>query len=438
MNLREVKRVTYGKIISGDKTNREVGKICFDSRIIDDGDIFVALKGERTDGNKYIESVIDKASLIVTDKYIKSKSNTPILKVLSTRRAITNIGKYNRKKYINIPLIGITCSIGKTSIKDLIAHIFETKYNVLKTVGSQNNELGVPLTLSKINDKHEIIIMEMGMDHLKELETYSKLTRPNTAIITNIGTSHIGKLKSQDNIFKAKMEIVKYLKNGYLIVNGNDPYLSKVKNDKNYKVIKTNNKKVSNIKVDDKLNFDVLINNKKYKIKFIIPSEPFINSILIAIEVGLLYKIEPSIIVKAINSFTGSTGRVEKKELSNNITIISDCYNASIESIKSSLSLLENTNKKKMAIIGDVLELGKYKNKIHKEIGEALEKIKDLDVITIGEATKIINIGKHFNNNEEAKKYLNKIKLNDTKILIKGSHGMHLEEIEKYIIDKYK
>ena len=438
MNLREVKRVTYGKIISGDKTNREVGKICFDSRKIEDGDIFVALKGERTDGNKYIESVIDKASLIVTDKYVKSTSNTPILKVLSARKAIINIGQYNRKKYLNIPLVGITGSIGKTTIKDLIANIFKMKYNVLKTEGSQNNELGLPLTLSKINDKHEIVVLEMGMDHLKEIEGYAKISRPNTAIITNIGTSHIGKLKSQDNIFKAKMEITKYLKNGYLIVNGNDSYLSKVNDKKNYKVIKTNRKKVSNIKVEDKLYFDINIKNKKYKIKFIIPSESFIDSILIAIEVSLLYKIEPSLIVKAINSFTGSSGRVEIKELSNNITIISDCYNASVESIKNSLSVLNKTNKKKMAIIGDVLELGKFKNKIHKEIGELLEDIKDLNVITIGEATKIIKVGKHFDNNDEVKKYLNKIKLNDTEILIKASHGMHLEEIEKYLIEKYK
>ena len=130
MNLREIIKVTHGIILSGERKNKEVGKICIDSRKVEKGDIFVAMRGKNTNGNKYIEEVIDKASLVITDKFIISKSKTPILKVFNVKKAITSIGKYNRKKYIDKPLIAITGSVGKTTTKELIAQIFETKYNI--------------------------------------------------------------------------------------------------------------------------------------------------------------------------------------------------------------------------------------------------------------------------------------------------------------------
>jgi UDP-N-acetylmuramoyl-tripeptide--D-alanyl-D-alanine ligase len=438
MNLREILKATHGMIISGERQNKEVGKLCIDSRILEKGDIFVAIRGEKTNGNKYIDDVIDKASAIITDRFIISNSKTPIIKVFNVKKAITNIGKYNRKKYIDKPLIAITGSVGKTTTKELTAEIFETKYNILKTEGNQNNELGVPLTLSKINDKHDIIILELGMDHLKEIEKLSRICKPSTAIITNIGTSHIGNLKTQENILKAKMEITKYLKKGDLIVNGSDFYLSKLKQTNKYGIIKTNNEIVENIKIDDKLHFDINIEEKEYNVEFNIPNKYLIENILLAIEAAKIYQIPPHNIIKAINNFEGAKGRLENIELNNNITLISDCYNASPESIKSSLSVLDTTKKKKMAIIGDVLELGTHSEELHKKIGESLEEIKDLRVLTVGEATKIINIGKHFNNNEELKDYLKRAKIDDTTILIKGSHGMNLEEIKDYLIEKYK
>ena len=438
MNLREVIKVTHGLIISGERKNKEVGKICIDSRNFEKGDIFVAIRGNNTSGHKYIKDVIDEASLVITDRFIISKSKTPIIRVFNAKKAIINIGKYNRKKYIDKPLIAITGSVGKTTTKDLIAHIFETKYNIIKTEKNQNNELGVALALSKITDKNDIIILEMGMNHEKEIEKLSRMSKPGTAVITNIGTSHIGNLRSEENILKAKLEITKYLKKGDLVVNGNDNYLKELKENINYGIIKTDSSIVSNIKIKNKLYFDITIDEKLYNIEFNIPNKYLIENILLAIEVAKIYQIPASSIVKAINSFEGTENRLEEIKLNNNITIINDCYNACLESIRSSLSMLNNTKKKKMAIIGDVLELGNHSEEIHKKIEEELLKIEDLRVITVGEATNIINTGIHFNNNEELKKYLNRAKLDDTTILIKGSHGMHLEEIKDYIIEKYK
>ena len=438
MNLREVIKATHGMIVSGERTNKEVGKICTDSRLIEKGDIFVAIRGERTNGNKYIEDVIETASLIITDRFTISKSRTPILKVFNVRKAITAIGKYNRKKYGEQPLIAITGSVGKTTTKELIAHILETKYNILKTEGNQNNEIGVPVTLSKITDKHDIIVAEIGMDHLKEIEKLSRICRPSTAVITNIGTSHIGALKTQENILKAKMEITKYLKKGDLVINGNDSFLNTIKENKNYGIIRTSEDIIENLRVEDKMYFDIKLSDKTYNIEFSIPNKYLLANILLAVKVAEIYQIQPSAIARALNTFEGAKGRLENIELSNNITLINDCYNASPESIKSSLSVLNNTKKKKMAIIGDVLELGEHSQALHKKIEKSLEEIEDLRVVTVGEATKIINLGRHFNNNEELKEHLNRAKLDDTTILIKGSHGMHLEEITDFLIEKYK
>ena len=438
MDLREILKATHGIILSGERKNKETGKICVDSRKMEKGDIFVAIRGEKTNGNKYIKDIIDKASVVITDKFVTSKSETPIIKVFNVKRAITAIGKANRKKYIDKPLIAITGSVGKTTTKELIAHIFETKYNIVKTEGNLNNDLGVPLTLSKINDKHDIIVLELGMNHLKEIEKLSRLCKPSTAIITNIGTSHIGILKTQENILKAKMEITKYLKKGDLVISGNDPFLNTVKENKNYGIIRTDDTIIENLRIEDKMYFDIKLNDKLYNVEFNIPNKYLLTNILLAVKVAEIYQIQPSTIVKALNAFVGAKGRLETIELSNNISLISDCYNASPESIRSSLSVLDTTQKNKMAIIGDVLELGEHSQELHKRIEKYLKEIEDLRVITVGDATKIIDIGKHFNNNEELKEYLNRAKLDDTTILIKGSHGMHLDEIEQYLKEKYK
>lgn len=438
MTLKEILKITKGKIISGKKENIEVGKICIDSRVIEKNDIFITLQGKNTNGYKYIEEVIDKASLIITNKKIKLKNKTPIIRVRNTKKALIKIGKYNRKKYIDKPLIGVTGSVGKTTTKELIGNIFKTKYNILKTRKNYNNEIGVSLMLSEIKDKHDIIILELGMNHLGEIKKLSKLCKPTTGVITNIGTAHIGNLKTQENILKAKLEIIKGMKKGDLIINGSDFYLNRIKPKKNISIIKTNEKDVNNIFLNEKLNFDIKINNNTYNINFNIPNKYLIENILLAIKVGIIYQIPMNNIIKAINNFKSPDNRSEIINLKNNITLINDTYNASLESIKSGLSMLENIKKEKLAIIGDVLEVGDSYELIYKQIEKEILKIENINLITVGTYTKIINTGIHFNNNEEIIEYLNKKELNNTTILLKGSRNMHLEEIKEYLINKYK
>jgi len=437
MTLKEILKITKGKIISGNKKNKETGKICIDSRTIEKNDIFITLKGNKTNGYNYIKDVTEIASVIITNKKIKTKSKTPIIKVKNTKKALQKIGIYNRKKYIDKPVIAITGSVGKTTTKELISEIFKTKYNVLKTKGNYNNDIGVPIMLSQINEKHDIIILELGMNHLKEIEKLSKMCKPQTAIITNIGTSHIGNLKTQENIFKAKMEITKYLNYGNLIVNGKDFYLNKVKENKKYSIIKTDEDCINNIIKSEKLYFDLIYKNKTYKIEFSIPNKYLIENILLALNTALLYNIPINNIISSINNFKSPNKRANIIKLKNNITLIDDCYNASFESIKSSLSMLDQ-KKNNLAIIGDVLELGNHAEKIHKKIEQELLKIKNLNIITVGEYTKIIKSQHHFENNSKLIDYLKEIELKDITILLKASREMHLEKIKEYITSKYK
>ena len=437
MTLKEILKITKGKIISGKKENIEVGKICIDSRVIEKNDIFITLQGKNTNGYKYIEEVIDKASLIITNKKIKLKNKTPIIRVRNTKKALIKIGKYNRKKYIDKPLIGVTGSVGKTTTKELIGNIFKTKYNILKTRKNYNNEIGVSLMLSEIKDKHDIIILELGMNHLGEIKKLSKLCKPTTGVITNIGTAHIGNLKTQENILKAKLEIIKGMKKGDLIINGSDFYLNRIKPKKNISIIKTNEKDINNIFLNEKLNFDIKINNNTYNINFNIPNKYLIENILLAIKVGIIYQIPMNNIIKAINNFKSPDNRSEIINLKNNITLINDTYNASLESIKSGLSMLENIKKEKLAIIVDVLEVGDSYELIYKQIEKEILKIENINLITVGTYTKIINTGIHFNNNEEIIEYLNKKELKNTTILLKGSRNMHLEEIKEYLVKYY-
>lgn len=435
MNLNEIIKITKGKLISGEITNKTLGKLCVDSRKIEQNDIFVAIKGENVDGNNYIEDIIDISSLIITTKNIKYSSKTPIIKVKNSYKAITKIGKYNRTKHINKPLIAITGSVGKTTTKELISQILNTEYNVLKTEGNKNNELGVPLMLSQINDNHEIIVLELGMNHRNEIKRLTKICKPDIAIITNIGTAHIGNLKSQKNILKAKLEIITKMKNKTLIINGNDKFLKTIKKIKNLKIIKT--KKINDVIINNKLNFKVNINKKSFQISYPTPNKCLIDNINIAIETAKLYNIKPVNIINTINNFKQVKNRSNIINLNNNITLIDDTYNASLESIKGSLELLKNTKNKKLLILGDVLELGKKTKKIHKQIETEIDKVKNIKTITVGENTKIIKQGKHFNNNQEIINYLEQKELKNITILIKGSRRMHLEEIKDYLTNKY-
>lgn len=424
MTLFDVIKITDGVLINGELSFKRLGKLCIDSRLIEDGDIFVTLSGNNTDGSLFIDDVLDYVSLIITDRDVCVNSSVPIIRVSDTRLAIKLIGEFIRTKFIDKPLIAVTGSVGKTTTKELISHVLSKKYNVLKTRGNYNNDLGVPIMLSCISDEHDVIVLELGMNHMHEIEELSRLCRPNIAVITNIGTSHIGYLKSKKNIFKAKMEIVKYLNDGVLVVNGDDSFLNRIKSNK-YRVIKTHM---------NKDNLDFIING--HKVDFYVKNRGLMPNLLITYEVCKLFFMGDRAIVSSLNSFKPLDKRNNIIKLGSGITLIDDCYNASYESIICGVNYLNSFKGKKLLVLGDILELGKFSLKIHKKLYKFLKGFNDIFVVTVGSNVKVMDF-LNFSNNDDLISYFSKNDFSNISILIKGSRGMHLEEIKNYFTKRY-
>ena len=408
MNLDEIISVTKGKIVN-DYKKVVVNSFKTDTRCLTKDDAFIALKGNNYDGNSFINDNLD-CKLVITDENIKLK-NIPVIKVDNTYDTLYYLTKYKLNK-------------------ELIYSIFSTKYNVLKNDGNKNNIIGVFETINNLNSKHELVILELGMNHKKEIERLSNMIKPNIGIITNIGSSHIGNLGSRKNIFKAKMEITSGL-DGTLIVNGDNKYLKKTNGYKcgvNY----TNDLIAYNVNTYDKyLIFNISI-DKEYLVKFNNTALEYIPMLLESIKVGLMYNIDINDIIKCIEDYKPYSKRLNEIKL-DNYTVIDDSYNASYESMKCGLNVLSKYKGNKIIILGDMLELGKYSRKYHKKLNRVLNKIDDKIVLTVGSYTKYIK-GMHFNSNKEIINYLDNLDITNTTIFIKGSNSMKLSEIVDYLI----
>lgn len=428
MNLDELVNIIGGKII-GDYKKVKIKKFEIDSRKLQKGDCFIALKGKKYDGHEFINNNI-KASVVISEKNIVLK-NIPVIKVNSTYEVLELLIKYYRGKY-DIPLIAITGSNGKTTLKELISSILESKYKVLKNKGNNNNIIGVFKTVKELDNKYDVIVLEVGMNHEGEIKRISDLIKPNCAIITNIGSAHIGNLGSKKNIFKAKMEIISSLK-GLLIVNGDGKYLNKTKS---YKCgINYNNDLIAyNINIyKEYMMFNIFI-DKEYEVKFNNPVKEYIPMILESIKVGIDFNISMDKILDKIANYESYDKRLRiiKKD---NYTIIDDSYNASYESVRCGLVYLSRIESDKIIILGDMLELGAFSKMYHKKINSILKNISNSKILTVGNYTKYI-YSKHFKCNNDLINYLKEIDLRGNYIYVKGSNSMHLDEIVNYLKSK--
>ena len=387
--------------------------------------------------------ILEKES--VKDIDFKDYNGKTIILVDNSIKALQELAAYKRSLY-DIPVIAVTGSVGKTSTKEIISSVLSTKYNVLKTEGNYNNHIGLPLTILKLKD-HNAMVLEMGMNHLNEITLLSKIAKPTIAVITNIGTAHIGNLGSRENILKAKLEIIDGLKeNGTLIINNDNDMLHNNldKINVNIKTIGINNK--SNYMATDIVDE---IFSSKFKIKdtdFEVnaPGEAFIYNSLVAYAVGKELNISDENIKKGIETFKLPSNRLEKIINKTGTTIINDTYNCSYDSLINSIDMISKSNyKRKLLMIGDILELGDYSEDIHRKIGSYILN-KDIDgVILVGNEVKFIkaeliknNFNKDiniFNNESDSHEFLKNYLKKDDIILLKGSNGMKLFNTAEYL-----
>ena len=425
------------ELICGDET-AELVTFERDSRKVKNGDCYVAIVGDNFDGNNFILSAIENgAKSIICSRELNDiemhsaiKNEINVLKVENTIEAIQKIAKY-RRSLLNIPIVAITGSVGKTSTKDTIAGVLSSKYRVLKTEGNLNNEIGVPFTILRYRDEDVIRIL-------------TDIAKPTLVVVTNIGTAHIGILGSRENILKAKMEILEGLQGNTVIVNNDNDLLNKwaLLNLNNYNVVTYGIKEKSVYNAEnidsheDYSEFDV--NNYRFKIN--IPGEHFVLNALCAYSVGKFFNLTDDEIKDGLLSLKLTEKRMQKINASCGAIIINDAYNANYDSMKAALKYLRNVvERRRIAILGDMLELGVFSEKIHRDVGS---EVYDIDLlITVGKESK--NIAKNariseekifsFDNNDDAiEKIANIINGNDL-ILVKASNGMKFGNIVEKI-----
>ena len=455
VKVKDIINVCNATLLCGDE-NITVKTFSKDTRTITTNDFYVGIKGENFDGNKFFETALDKGAIgcmienDVTNDILKKYSDKVIIRVNNSIEAIQKLASFKRSLY-DIPVVAVTGSVGKTSTKDIISSVLGENYKVLKTEGNLNNHIGLPFTLLKLED-HTAAVIEMGMSNFGEISLLTRIAKPTIAVITNIGTSHIGILGSRENILKAKLEILEGLQpGGKLIINNDNDLLHEYsKNHDNQNIITYGIENSSEFMAsritlhENSSNFILSKSSSKFNISVPVGGKHFIYNALCAFSIGNTLKIDSSKIINGINNFELTKSRMDIQKSKNEVTIINDSYNASYDSMKASLEYLKNLSaKRKIAVLGDMLELGDYSKELHEKVGIEVHKNNINVLITVGNYSKYIfdmanSLGiensYHFINNSEAIIFLKQFLKPKDVVLLKASHSMKFNEILKEII----
>lgn len=448
MKVKEIVIATNGTLLSGNEDLELVG-YTQDSRKVKGGMMYIPLIGEHFDGHDFINNAFENgASAIICDREIK-RSDKVVIRVADTLTALQDMARYLRQQR-QVKVVAITGSVGKTSTRDMVYSVVKQKYKTLQTEGNYNNNIGLPLTILRLQDE-EVMILEMGMNHLKEIEELSLISKPDISAITNVGTAHIGELGSRENILKAKLEIIAGMSDGSTLVINNDNDLLSTVSLSNLKVVKVAIDNAGDFKAqkvilkDDCSNFELLYLNKVYKIFVPVPGAHFVVNALIAIAIGIELNISILKCIQGIKEFVLTKNRMDVIELKNNTTLIDGTYNASEDSMKSSIDVLATYTRRKIVVLADMLELGDFSEKLHRNVGKHVANKKIDILVAVGqEARFIVDSAKdagmsnifYCNDNQEVINYLeNNLQSGDV-ILLKGSNGMKLKDVASRIEEK--
>lgn len=466
LTLDEIVMAVEGQIITRGIKN-EFNKVTIDSRKIEQGEIFIAVKGEIYNANDFAKVACDKGAGVCILDEIKFDlcqfKNCSVIKVEDTNKALIDLAKYYRST-LEIKVIGITGSTGKTSTKDLIAAVLSTKYKVFKTCGNFNNEIGLPLMILSLDKTYDIAVLEMGMNHFGEIHKMAQAARPDIAVMTNIGITHIENLGSRNNILKAKLEITDFFEEkSILIVNGDNDLLDELHCSK-CKILKIGTDDrfdifASNIICsEDNVTFDVTRKNgEKYDgVILKLPGIHNVSNFLLALQCGFVYGMCFEDMVRGLDALEKTSMRLEITKASG-MTIINDCYNASPDSMKAAIDVLKSIKcTRRITVLGSMLELGDISYKEHKKIAN-YALLNEVDIlISIGEFSTAYEEGfieekqedndsvqkrSHvfckFESNEKAEEYLEEILRQGDAILIKASRGKHFETIVTSLKNRY-
>ena len=463
LTIKDIVTCIGGKLITG-KEDLVCKTFSKDTRTIKNGDIYIGIKGENFDGNVFWKKALDNGAMGVIvqniefdEQDIKTYQDKAIIEVEDTLQTLYKLASYKRDIY-DVPVIAITGSVGKTSTKDLVSNVVAQKYKICKTIGNNNNNIGMPFTILNAPNDIEAFVLEMGMNHFGEIHLLSKIAKPNICIITNIGTSHIGNLGSRENILKAKLEILDGAQNPYMVINNDNDLLHKWYEEnkdkikiKTYGINEKSDIQAKDIQLyEDGSEYTINLNNKNEKIKVPVGGEHFVLNSLCAIAVGELLDIQNDDIKRGIETFSLTKNRMEIIELKNGIKLINDAYNSSVESVKASLAYMNHMKaNRRIAVLGDILETGEFALALHKEIGKIVcENQVDMLICSGENAKYIVESAKengfdekniyYFEDKGEIVELLKQMIQAEDVILFKASNGMRFFDIAEKIKIEYK
>ena len=452
LTLGEIAAATGGVLTGGEK-DTPITDINTDSRVISDGMLFVALSGANFNGNDFAKSAIERGGV---GAVVSEDLDLPGAKILvpDTLKALGDIAAYYRNKF-DIPFVGITGSVGKTTTKDMIACVLKQKYNVLKTKGNFNNQIGLPLTLLRLQKENEIGVTEMGMSAFGEIDALSSMVKPKIGVFTNIGMSHIEKLGSRENICKAKLEMLKHIqKGGSVVFCGDDDMLWASREE--FSAFNALSYGVSNpdctvtakdiVYGADGTDFTVCHGADTFRVHIPVFGEHNVKNALAAYLVGLQCGVSREEYIKALSVFEPGKMRQNILEVGG-ITVINDCYNASPSSVQAGLKILNqiDKNRRKIAVLGDMLEMGDWAKEAHELVGNYVVENHVNVLITVGRDSLNIAEGAvcagmdkaavhSFETTAEAIAFLDMLVQKGDIVLVKASRGMKLETVVEHLV----
>ncbi len=457
MTLANVTSAVNGELyyMNESLSERTAAGVVIDSRQVREDYIFIAAKGARTDGHRFIADVFSKGALAVICEKLPEEPYGPCILVSDSYGALRKLAVFYRQQ-VEIRVVGITGSVGKTSTKEFIASVLSEHFRVHKTSGNFNNEIGLPLSVLEITDEDEIAVIEMGISDFGEMHRLSEVARPDVCVMTNIGQCHLENLGDRDGVLRAKSEIFDFINpHGAIIINGDDDKLATLKEVKgivpvtfgmsekcDIRADMTENLGLSGsrarihispklLKADAEVSFDVQVP---------LPGEHMISNAMAAAAAGLYFGLDVSEIVSGISKTGALPGRSNIIRSGDKI-IIDDCYNANPVSVKAALDLLNTSDTRTVAVLGDMFELGDDASALHEDVGRYAAGCGTDLIICIGELSeKTADAAReaggravYFRTKEDFYGRAGEMLKRGDTILVKASHAMGFEEIVSYI-----
>ncbi len=452
ISVLEIMETVGGRLLGDGDPAITVTKVETDSRSVTEGALFVPLVGERFDGHAFLNQALEGGCAACftqreRDSYLPGKC---YIKVDSTQKALRDLARHYKQKF-SIPFIGVTGSVGKTTTKDMVAAVLSEKFKVLKTEGNFNNEVGLPLTLLRLSPEHEICVLEMGMNHFKEIDYLADIVEPQVAVITNIGDAHIENLGSRENILKAKCEIFDHMPADALVVlNGDDELLSTLRGTLPYKTVWVGGNpgleyRALSVESDGVryVHCDVSTPGGDFAIDIPALGGHMIYPTLTATAIGVHFGMTNEEIAKGVLRFAPTKMRMNILPRGEEITILDDAYNANPQSMRAAVEVLSKTKSgRKVAVLGDMFELGPLAPALHAGVGEYLGKAGVDCLVAVGEqsehmakAAEDAGVSEVYwrPTKKEALTVLEQIVRPDTTFLVKASRGMEFEELVAFL-----